>query len=142
MTCALCGPGARSKVRPAERIQQGPYDFAARKTPDRQHFRIVECLQCGLVYDVEHIYLFDHRAVASLLERTGFDVVETRNIPNSYTLEYSFKMFPLPRNLKQVALTAVRGLGISNWRLRLPAGNMIAVGQKPRRTRESMRRVA
>jgi SAM-dependent methyltransferase len=302
MTCALCGPGAPSKVRLAERIQQEPYDFAARKTPERQHFRIVECLQCGLVYsnpilphdaidrlyvdgrfiaeqqlenmcrdyrrqierllplllarqrlleigcssgfflkaarpffdevrgvepgaeavrnadpavrtqivnsrfhanlfpaasfdavccfqildhlldpvgtlrdactllkpggivlllnhnirswfprvlgrhcpmyDVEHIYLFDRRTVASLLERTGFQVVETRNIPNSYTLEYSFKMFPLPGLLKQVALAAVRGLGISNWRLRLPAGNMIAVGQKPRENRGIGARVA
>ena len=291
MTCALCGPGAASKVRFPELIQRASFDFAARKTPERQHFRIVECSQCGLVYsnpilpqediyrlyedspfiqeqqlgnmchdyrrqlerllpllparqrlleigcssgfflkavlplfeevrgvepgaeavrsadpairpqiinslfhaelfppasfdavccfqildhlldpvdtlrdactllkpggiilllnhnirswfprvlgrrcpmyDVEHIYLFDRRTVASLLRKTGFRVVETRNVANSYTLDYAFKMFPLSRTLKQAGLAAVRGLGISNWRLRLPAGNMIAVGQKP-----------
>ena len=62
------------------------------------------------MYDVEHIYLFDRRTVASLLRKTGFQVVETRNVANSYTLDYAFKMFPLPRPLKQAGLAAVRGL--------------------------------
>jgi 2-polyprenyl-3-methyl-5-hydroxy-6-metoxy-1,4-benzoquinol methylase len=48
--CALCGPGAPYKVRFAERIEVGSVDFAARKTPTRQHFRMVECSNCGLIY--------------------------------------------------------------------------------------------
>ncbi len=49
-TCTLCGPGAASTVRFPEMIQRESFDFAARKTPERQHFRIVECSSCGLVY--------------------------------------------------------------------------------------------
>ena len=52
------------------------------------------------MYDIEHIYLFDKRTVARLLENNGFDMVKVRNIPNSYTLSYAVKMFPLPNVLK------------------------------------------
>ena len=31
-------------------IHRTSFDFAAHKTPERQHFRIVECSSCGLVY--------------------------------------------------------------------------------------------
>ncbi len=48
--CALCGSGAPYRVRYIERIQEGPIDFSARKVPTHQHFRIVECSSCGLVY--------------------------------------------------------------------------------------------
>jgi SAM-dependent methyltransferase len=48
--CAICGPGAPYRVRYEEQIQGGPVNFAARKTPTRQHFRIVQCSHCGLVY--------------------------------------------------------------------------------------------
>jgi 2-polyprenyl-3-methyl-5-hydroxy-6-metoxy-1,4-benzoquinol methylase len=46
----VCGPDASYRVRYAERIQEGPIDFRARKVPTHQHFRVVECGSCGLVY--------------------------------------------------------------------------------------------
>jgi SAM-dependent methyltransferase len=48
--CAICGPGAPFRVRYNERIDNVSVDFRARKTPTRQHFRVVECEGCGLVY--------------------------------------------------------------------------------------------
>ncbi len=69
MSCALCGPGAASKVRFAERIQQAPFDFAARKTPERQHFRIVECSLCGLVYSNP---MLPHDAICRLYVESPF----------------------------------------------------------------------
>lgn len=50
LPCAICGPGVPSRVRYEERIQEVKIDFAARKTPTRQHFRMVECSGCGLIY--------------------------------------------------------------------------------------------
>jgi SAM-dependent methyltransferase len=50
ISCALCGSAVPSRVRYPERIQDTPIDFAARKKPSRQHFRVVECQGCGLVY--------------------------------------------------------------------------------------------
>lgn len=48
--CALCGPGAGYQVRFEEQIGKDSINFTARKTPSRQHFRIVECNRCGLIY--------------------------------------------------------------------------------------------
>jgi SAM-dependent methyltransferase len=50
ISCAICGPGVPYHIRFEERIDAGPINFAARKAPTRQHFRIVECGRCGLVY--------------------------------------------------------------------------------------------
>jgi 2-polyprenyl-3-methyl-5-hydroxy-6-metoxy-1,4-benzoquinol methylase len=83
------------------------------------------------MYDVEHIYLFDQKTVSQLLQKTGFEVVEVRNVANGYTLDYAVKMFPFPNALKSGLLGAIRGLGISQFRFRLPGGNMLSVGRRP-----------
>jgi uncharacterized Zn finger protein len=49
-SCVLCGPDVAFHVRYEERLPKADPDFAARRTPARIHFRIVECTQCGLVY--------------------------------------------------------------------------------------------
>ncbi len=48
--CLLCGPDAAFRVKYAERLPAAGVDFAARRTPCRIHFRIVECTGCGLTY--------------------------------------------------------------------------------------------
>lgn len=83
------------------------------------------------MYDIEHIYLFDKQTVAQLLRNNGFDVVAVRNIPNSYTLSYALKMFPLPGLVKRLALNLCDKIGMDSLRIRLPAGNMVSIGRKP-----------
>jgi 2-polyprenyl-3-methyl-5-hydroxy-6-metoxy-1,4-benzoquinol methylase len=90
------------------------------------------------MYDIEHIYLFDKRTVAQLLRNNGFDVIAVRNIPNNYMLSYAMKMFPLPTWLKRMGLTLCSKTGMGSFRIRLPAGNMVAVGRK-RETDVSLR---
>jgi len=51
--CALCGPETAKKELFAPSF--GPDDlnaevFSARRTPDRRHFRLVECATCGMVF--------------------------------------------------------------------------------------------
>lgn len=82
------------------------------------------------MYDIEHIYLFDKQTVAQLLRNNGFDVVKVRNIPNSYTLPYAVKMFPLPHPAKRLTLALCDKLGLKSLRVRLPAGNMVSVGRR------------
>ena len=50
LSCLLCGPDAGFRVRYAERLPAASVDFAARRTPCRIHFRMVQCTRCGLVY--------------------------------------------------------------------------------------------
>ncbi len=83
------------------------------------------------MYDIEHIYLFDKRTVTQLLRNNGFEVVGARNIPNTYTLSYALKMFPLPRLVKRLALALCNKVGMDFIRIRLPAGNMVSIGRKP-----------
>lgn len=83
------------------------------------------------MYDIEHIYLFDKQTVAKLLRNNGFEVVKVRNIPNSYTLSYAVKMFPLPAVVKRLASAVCEKVGIASFRVRLPAGNMVSIGRKP-----------
>jgi SAM-dependent methyltransferase len=82
------------------------------------------------IYDVEHVYLFDKRTVARLLLNNGLHVVCVRDVANGYALSYALKMFPLPGWLKSLLLRLAGRLGAANWRVRLPAGNMVAVGRK------------
>jgi len=50
VACALCGPGIGYRVRYAARLPKTTPNFAARHTPDRRHYRIVQCNRCGLVF--------------------------------------------------------------------------------------------
>ena len=50
--CAICGAGAPSKELYAANFSVDditPARFSARRLPDRIHYRMVRCLQCGLV---------------------------------------------------------------------------------------------
>jgi 2-polyprenyl-3-methyl-5-hydroxy-6-metoxy-1,4-benzoquinol methylase len=83
------------------------------------------------MYDIEHIYLFDKQTVAQLLRNNGFEVVKVRNIPNSYTLSYALKMFPLPALVKRLASALCEKMGLASFGIRLPGGNMVSIGRKP-----------
>lgn len=48
--CPICPDTTAYRVRFDPKFTDESLQFIARKTPDQQHFRIVECLGCGLVY--------------------------------------------------------------------------------------------
>ena len=59
--CVICGPEAVSKERFPEHLDDFSLNFSARKAQRRNHFRIMECLQCGLVYS-DDVFVDDHIA--------------------------------------------------------------------------------
>ena len=48
--CPICGQNNPFRVRYPERLPEEFKEFVARGTPVHIHFRIVQCLNCGLVY--------------------------------------------------------------------------------------------
>jgi SAM-dependent methyltransferase len=51
--CTACGPGAEKKVKYPARFDVADLNatiFSARRSPDRKHFRLVECGKCGIIY--------------------------------------------------------------------------------------------
>ncbi len=51
--CTLCGPKASKRVKYATRFSEQDLNaeiFAARRMPDRCHFQLVECEECGMIF--------------------------------------------------------------------------------------------
>ncbi len=48
--CPICGEKNKFKVRFSEKFEIESLEFVGRKTPDHMHFRVVQCVDCGLVY--------------------------------------------------------------------------------------------
>lgn len=82
------------------------------------------------MFDIGHIYLFDKVTMKKILEDHNFEVLYINNLWNNYTLEYSLKMFPLAGFLKKFLINILRIIKISNIKIKIPGGNMVAVARK------------
>ncbi len=81
------------------------------------------------IIDVEHIYLFNKATLSAIVEKAGFETLETRSFRNSYPLQYWAKMFPLPKNLKKLTLSALETTGLSDFSPSIHAGNICVIGR-------------
>jgi SAM-dependent methyltransferase len=78
------------------------------------------------IYDIEHLQLFDRATLRALLERSGFERIEVHGLVNRYPLAYWLRLARAPAAL-------VRMLGrVASLPLSVPAGNLWAVGYRPR----------
>ena len=67
-SCTLCGPDSPKKVKYEANFSADDFNaavFSARRSPDRRHFRLVECDRCGMIYSDPAT---DPAAVAGLYE--------------------------------------------------------------------------
>ena len=84
------------------------------------------------IFDIEHLQLFTGRTIISLFQRAGFQSVSGEPVWNRYPLHYWMKLFPLPRGLKESAISAAKLTRIGCIPLGLPAGNLAVIGYKPK----------
>jgi SAM-dependent methyltransferase len=78
------------------------------------------------IYDIEHLQLFDRVTLRALLERSGFQRIVVHRLVNRYPLRYWLRLARAPEAL-------VRMLGpVASLPLGFPAGNLWAVGYRPR----------
>lgn len=72
LKCAICGSKEKTTLRYKETFEIKKITgltFSARRTPDRQHFRIVECSRCGLVFSNP---IFTPAKIHSWYEKSDF----------------------------------------------------------------------
>jgi SAM-dependent methyltransferase len=84
------------------------------------------------IFDVEHLQLFSPASARRLLEAAGFAHIRLQRVVNRYPLHYWAKLSPLPIGLKRSLMSALQALGVSAVPISLPAGNLAAIGFRPR----------
>jgi SAM-dependent methyltransferase len=82
------------------------------------------------IVDIEHCYLYSPKTMKLLLEKHGFDVVECGAATNTLSLRHFLHLLPTPARLKRGLLAAADSTRIGRLPMRLPLGNLYAIGQK------------
>lgn len=83
------------------------------------------------IIDVEHLQIFSPRSIRAVLYRSGFVVLDARRFANTYALGYWARLLPLPGMVKKKLLAALSATFLNKLPVRLPVGNLLAVGRKP-----------
>jgi SAM-dependent methyltransferase len=84
------------------------------------------------IFDIEHLQLFSPKSVRILLERSGFRRIEVARVANRYPLGYWLRLAPLAPTVSRRMQRALELARVSRLPLRIPAGNLIAVGHTAR----------
>lgn len=82
------------------------------------------------IFDIEHIYLFNKKNIATLFKNNGFSVIEISDLKNTYALSYWIKMASLPGFLKKPVNKFLRFSKIDGLPFSLKGGNMYIVARK------------
>jgi SAM-dependent methyltransferase len=73
LQCAICGEKQQTIVLYTENFDNKKIDkktFSARRIPDRVHFRLMKCLNCGLIFSNP---IFSLTKIKALYRQSGFD---------------------------------------------------------------------
>ncbi len=81
------------------------------------------------IVDVEHTYLFSKRTIATLLDVCDYEVLAVGTGWNRYPISYLAHLLPRPASLAGLP-EWLRRVGIAEWRLTVPLGNLYAVGRR------------
>jgi len=97
----------------------------------------VESLQARIlrgrspIFDVEHVYLFSKATLRRGCELSGFTVVKSGDVSNSYPLEYWLRMIPLHQTVRNATGVIFRKTRLGALRLPLKPGNIFVITQRP-----------
>lgn len=82
------------------------------------------------IVDIEHCYLYSPSTMKRLLESKGFEVLECGAATNTLSLRHLLHLLPLRGSLKS-GLAAAGATRLGRLPVRLPLGNLYAIGRKP-----------
>jgi SAM-dependent methyltransferase len=80
------------------------------------------------IFDHEHLQLFSPASARRLLEAAGFADVQIHRVANRYPLRYWARLSPLPDRIRRSVIRCLDALAIGGVPIRLPAGNIAAIG--------------
>jgi hypothetical protein len=80
--------------------------------------------------DIEHLQLFNPRALRTLLLGCGFQQISVTAFSNRYPLRYWLRLLPLPAGIKRFLNRRLWRADLFAMPISLPVGNVLAVGRK------------
>ncbi|MES2089167.1 MAG: class I SAM-dependent methyltransferase [Pseudomonadota bacterium] len=83
------------------------------------------------IIDIEHMQIFSPRSIRYLFQESGLLSVSVCGFKNKYSLNYWFRLLPLPGVIKMKAISVLNYLGFSKKKLEVDVGNMVAYGFRP-----------
>ena len=82
------------------------------------------------IIDIEHLQIFSKQSMMMLLKNSNFEKVTVRSFKNKYRLSYWVKLLPLPNRFKKYLLKFLFFLGLSEIKISINVGNLMAYGFK------------
>jgi SAM-dependent methyltransferase len=82
------------------------------------------------IVDIEHCYLYSLDTMKRMMDRHGFDVVESGAATNTLSLRHLLHLVPGPASLKRGLLAAAGTTRAGRLPLRIPLGNLYAIGRR------------
>jgi hypothetical protein len=82
------------------------------------------------IVDIEHCYLYSPATMGLLMEKHGFDVLESGAATNTLSVRHLLHLIPSPAPLKRGLTTAADRARIGPVSLRLRLGNLYAIGRR------------
>ena len=82
------------------------------------------------IIDIEHLQIFSKKSVTQLLKNSNFEEIIVRSFKNTYRLSYWIKLLPLPNVLKNILLKTLVLTRLSEIKISINVGNLLAYGIK------------
>ena len=82
------------------------------------------------IIDIEHLQLFNPKAMICLLESVGYHNVKVEKINNAYPISYWIKLLPIGSGFKKKLHDFFKLIRLSDVVLSIPVGNIIVSAEK------------
>jgi hypothetical protein len=84
------------------------------------------------VFNLYHHYFFNKTTLADLLRRNGFEVIDVVSTYNCYSIGFFAQRLPaIPHPVRQAIYRVLRSVGLANFSLTIPVGNIGIVARRP-----------
>ena len=84
------------------------------------------------IIDIEHTYLYNRKTEHMLFQKIGFTDVKVGMAMNKHNINYLTSLLPLSTHLKRILIQIINVIGIGQFAIWLPLGNIYTIATKPK----------